>query len=116
MADPSGDCKDPILFYLDPYAQNPLSDDGQWETSWSKFKSKFFSKPYTSMFVFSSHQPLQSGDLPGDSNQPGPSTGDNVDSVLLEEDEELREEIEQDFDECPEGTTLVNGVDCIPVD
>jgi hypothetical protein len=54
--------------------------------------------------------PSDSGE---DDSEDDSDTDDQQDS---DSDEELREEIEEDFDECPEGTTLVGGVDCVPTD
>lgn len=41
--------------------------------------------------------------------------GLNEEEEQEKEEEERQEEIEQDTDECPEGTTLVDGLDCVPI-
>ncbi|MFY9966343.1 MAG: hypothetical protein WAK50_11460 [Nitrososphaeraceae archaeon] len=45
-----------------------------------------------------------------------PDGGTDGGEVLESSQQGLSEEIEEDFDECPEGTTLVGRVDCISVD
>jgi hypothetical protein len=54
MGDPTGDCKDPVIFYWDPLGQNPSSYNGQWELPWSLFISKYYSNPYAAMYVSTS--------------------------------------------------------------
>jgi papain like cysteine protease AvrRpt2 len=117
MRDPetsSGACDDPSILIIDP-ASESLGSGNNDVISFSDFKKQFYSAPSSDLYVLgkSSQQPLQSEDITGDTNQPlspgdfqensdednGSGLGDGTNTVQSE-DEELREEIEDDVDEC----------------
>lgn len=116
MRDREGEeaCKDPDIQMIDPLHES-FEHGANNAISFSNFWRTFFSAPYNNLYVLvkSSQQLLQSEDITGDTNQPlspgefqensdednGSGLGDGTNTVQSEE-EELREEIEDDVDEC----------------
>jgi len=97
------DCEDPVVLTIDPMS---AAEGGLNTMLYSEFKSKFYSKPNSELYVLSSRQNLQSEDISEDNSQ-HTSSSEEIDSSPVDvtnevqsENEELREEIEDDVDEC----------------